>query len=876
VSSRDTPLARFLGAWVRAVRRRALAIVVVAAAATAVSVHYAANDLGINTDTADMISRELEWRETFIEYKQAFPQYSDTVVVVVDAPAPDFARQAADALAGALEEDPGLVRWVYRPGSGAYFRRNGLLYLDVAELEALADDLAAAQPFLARLSADPSLRGLSGLLAEAVDADGHGVEVETDRALARVAEVVEADLAGRPGRLSWHQLFLARATTPAARRQFLIVKPRLDYGRLFPAEPVVERVRALAAGLEGTPDGTLRVRVTGGIALEYEELKSVSRGAGLAALAALVLVAVVLAAGLRSWRLVVASLVTLVAGLTWTAAFATLAVGHLNLISVAFAVLYIGLGVAYAVHYCLRHRELVRAGVEPERALEVAAGDVGGSLVLCAATTGIGFFAFVPTDFAGVSELGLISGTGMFISLLASLTLLPALLALLGPRAAPAGAAPSGAPGVAARLRPRARRAVLAATAVAAAGAALALPATRFDHNPLNLRDPTTESVSTFRDLMDDSVTAPWTAVVLAGGAAEAAALAARLEQQPAVEGAISMRDFVPAGQEEKLRVVDEMALLLGTALDPLAPADAPSPGQQLAALGALHERLARARSGPGAQAATRLHDALGRWLERLARRDGQAAARALEALEARLLGTLPDQLARLRQALRAERVTLADLPADLVSRWVAADGRWRVEVLPAEDLDEGAALERFVAQVRAVAPDATGAPVTILESGAAVVSAFQQAFVSALVLISLLLALLFRRARDVALVLAPLLLAGLLTVATVTVLGIPFNFANVIALPLLLGVGVDNGIHMVNRMRIAPPASGDLLRTSTARAVVVSALTTICSFGNLAFSSHRGTASMGQLLTIGLAYTLVCTLVLLPVVLEPRTAKPA
>jgi len=183
--------------------------------------------------------------------------------------------------------------------------------------------------------------------------------------------------------------------------------------------------------------------------------------------------------------------------------------------------------------------------------------------------------------------------------------------------------------------------------------------------------------------------------------------------------------------------------------------------------------------------------------------------------------------------------------------------------------------LERFVSAVQSVAPEVTGAPVVHVGSGQAVVRAFEHALLSALLLISVLLFLVLRRVFEVGLVLAPLLLAMLITLAVMAIFDLPFNFANVIALPLLLGLGANNGIHMVYRWRAAPPDSGDLLKTSTARGVVFSVLTTMCSFGNLAFSTHKGTASMGLLLALGLTLMMSCSLILTPA-LQPGEELPS
>jgi predicted RND superfamily exporter protein len=236
-----------------------------------------------------------------------------------------------------------------------------------------------------------------------------------------------------------------------------------------------------------------------------------------------------------------------------------------------------------------------------------------------------------------------------------------------------------------------------------------------------------------------------------------------------------------------------------------------------------------------------------------------------LKDLQTSLLGSLPTRLHALNISLEADRVSKNDLPEELVGHWVASDGRYRVAIFPRENLNDAGAMRRFVDAVKKVAPNATGFPVIYLEAGDAVVKAFQQAFSLALIAVTVLLVILLRPKSDVILVMLPLILAGALTGAASVLLNIPFNFANIIALPLLLGIGVDSGIHMVHRMRAAPPANGQMLQTSTARAVLYSSLTTICSFGNLAVSPHRGMASMGVLLTIGIGFTLLCTLVVLP-----------
>jgi hopanoid biosynthesis associated RND transporter like protein HpnN len=828
------------------------------------SIRYTVSNIGINTDTADMIAKDLPWRQTYIAYKKDFPQFVDTLLLVVDAVSPERAEEAATLLADSIRRQRDLVEWVKQPADSPFFRQHALLFLNHDQLEQLTMNLARMQPFLGTIVHDPTLPGLFSLLQNALQRKVAESSLELTPVLENLADAVEEKNAGRFYRLSWQRLMRLEAERAADARRYLVVKPKLNFGELFPSGPVLRRIRSLTSNLDLVPASGVRVRITGEPALAHEELASVTRGTNLAFLLAVVMVTAVLLVGLRSVWLLAATIVTLLLGLSWTAAFATLAIGHLNLISIAFAVLYIGLGVDYAVHFCLRCRELHMGGAKWSEALDGGASDVGVALAICAVTTGIGFFAFVPTEFTGVSELGIISGTGMFISLVASLTVLPALLEIL-PRPAPISAeSQRQAPLLRKASWPmRHRHSIRVAAIVLTLGSLVALPYVRFDDDPLNLRDPKSESVATARELMQDGGRSPWILSLMASDANEARALARRIQALPEVNGVIHLQSFVPVGQKEKLAVIDDLDLMLNLDTNAVAKETYSDPESRRAAtdkLVAVLENFAASSEAPAEKAAAkRLTVALSELI------DGKDVEERLASLEQNLTYYLPAQLERLKTALSPQEVSLQSLPLEIQRDWKAPDGRWRLEVEPAGDMSDNHNLERFVAAVQSVAPNVTGAPVLHVGSGQAVVRAFEHALISALLLISVVLFLVLRRVLEVGLVLAPLLLAMLITLAVMVVLDLPFNFANVIALPLLLGLGANNGIQMVYRWRVAPPASGDLLKTSTARGVVFSVLTTMCSFGNLAFSAHKGTASMGLLLALGLTLMLVCTLVLTP-----------
>ena len=853
-------------------------LVLVLSAVLAIAAGYGTvTRLGINTNATNMLSEDLPFRRNDAAMTAAFPQFTNVLSIVVEGNTPDRAEDAAARLADALRAEGDLFRDVFYAEGDAFFRRNGLLYLDRDQLEALADRLAEAQPLLSALQEDLSLRGLSRALIQALDEMPAGNEnavaalapvLDQIAASARsLADVASGKSMGPPRPLSWIAVMRGGKIEPADMRRFILVQPVLDFESLQPAARAIAAVHARAAALGLDRAAGLRVRVTGSPAMLQDELKSVRDGMGLVGLVSAVLVLALLIVGLRAPRLILATVVALVVGLIWTAGFATVAVGELNLISVAFAVLFIGLSVDFGIHFALRYQEALR-GDPAERAdpLSTAAGHVGGALGLCALTAAIGFFSFVPTSYRGLAELGLISGAGMFIALFANLTVLPAVLALLPVRAN--GPAP-GSP-----LAARAQALILGHPRAVVGGALLLglaslafLPYARFDDDPLNLRDPRSESVATLLDLLDDPRVNPYSAEVLAPDLDAAGALAARLEALPEVDSAATLADYVPRDQDEKLALIEEMSFFLTPVFLPGGGAPPLDGAGRRAALDRLIARLA-VEKGPLAPAARRLADALG---------GVPNDPSALEALETLLLGGLPARIAALGEALDADTpVTLADLPPALRDRNVTADGRARVEIIPRDDLRDAGARRRFVDAVRAVAPDAGGMPIIITEAGRAVVRAFFEAAGYAMALIAVVLLGLLRSVRDSLLVLAPLALAASLTMAVTVIFATPFNFANVIVLPLLFGLGVAGGIHMVMRARAS--GAGALMRTSTPRAVLFSALTTIGSFGALALSSHVGTASMGFLLTVAIGLSLVCTLVTLPALLSlvPARARGA
>jgi hypothetical protein len=848
-------------------RRHAVANALAALALTVLAGWYAAGHLAINTDIEKLLPSDLPWRQNEIALNRAFPQNTDLLAIVIDGADGDHANDAAQKLADRLRAEPDLFHNVRRPDGGAFFDQNGLLFLSVDEIDKLSQQLIAAQPLIGSLSADPSLRGLFDTLKLFVDGASRGdfgID-KLDPTLLKIADVVEGVAAGKSESLSWQQVLTGAAPDPRDLRHFVLAQPVLDYSALEPGKKATDEIRRLAHELGLEPQNGVKLRITGSVALDDEQFSTLKKGALRSTLLSVGSVCLILLVGLRSPRLVLAILATVTAGLVLTAGFAAAAIGSLNLISVAFGVLFIGLAVDFSIQFSIRYRDQRHRLGALDKALGAAAATIGPSLALAAASTAIGFLSFVPTPYVGVRELGWIAGAGMVIAIALNFLLLPALLTLLRPRAEPEAIGFVRAAPLDRFLRVRRFWVVAAAAAVALAALAL-LPRVTFDFDPLNLKDPNSEAMQTAFDLMRDPRTTPYTAEILVPSLDAAPALGDKIGELPEVAQVVTAASFIPTDQDKKLAILSDLTLLLGPSLAPVATQPPPSDAQVMTAIAACRDVLQKfAVAHPEAKPTVRLAEALDKAVA--------SGPQVVPALDKALLSGLLHRLDLLGRLMQAQPITLADLPADLRGSWIAPDGAARIEVFPKGNARDPAVLRVFVAALHGVAPQATGTPVTIQESGRLISGAFVEAGAIAVATIIVLLALVLRRPRDVALVIAPLLLAALLTLAAMVVTGMKLNYANIIALPLLLGIGVAFDIYFVMNWRAG---LSDHLQSSTARAVVFSALTTMCAFGSLIFSPDPGSSEMGKLLTISLAMTVLCTLLVLPALLGPARAPAA
>src|SRR5689334_21609551 len=683
---------------------------------------YAVRHFAINTDINKLISDDLDWRQREAEFEKAFPSHYGSTLIVVDAPLVEYTSRAGSELANRLREGTELFRSVEDTGGSEFFARNGLLFQSTEDVSRFTQGIGQAAPIVGTLVADPSLRGLTRALSLGlVGVQSKLVTLDAmARPLSMASQTIEDALAGRPASFSWQSMLNGQPPEARDLRRLIEVRPVLDFSALQPGQASSNMIRQAASDLQLAKKYQARVRLTGSVPMPDEEFATVQQGALENGIGTIIVVLTILWLALKSARLIVAVFVNLVVGLALTAAFGLMMVGALNMISVAFAVLFVGLGVDFGIQFSVRYRAERHDVPELHPALMQAAEKIGVPLTLAAAAVAAGFLSFLPTDYRGVSELGQIAGMGMLVAYVTSITLLPALLKVLNPKGEPE---PLGFSFLAPvdRFMEDHRIAIIAGVAIVSLGGLPLLYYLQFDFNPINLRSPKVESIATFLDLRKDPITGANAISVLAPNLAATRPIEERLSKVPEVSQVRTLDYFVPPDQDKKLAAIAVARDKIMPSFAPDAMQKPPTDAEDIDALNdvvtALNEQAGKHPGGPGAAAAKRLSGLLAQLAKATPQTRQQTAAAFLRPLKT--------ALADLKDLLQAHPVALKDVPQEISELWVTPDGRARVEVLPKGDPNDNETLRKFARAVLAVQPDAIGGPVSILESGDTIVHPF-------------------------------------------------------------------------------------------------------------------------------------------------------
>src|SRR5579872_108267 len=829
---------------------------------------YAAAHFKMTTNMADLISNDIPWRQREAALEKAFPHFQ-TIAAVINAPTPELADEATTALRQRLSQQKETFLSIEDPAGGPFFAQNGLLFLDTKDLATRMATLTQASRLIQVLAGDPSLRGvIQALQFGLLGVQGGRITLDAmTLPMTLAADTVEQVNAGKPASFSWKSLGQGKPSTPDQLLRFLTIQAALDYSALEPGLRASNAIRQAASDLDFAGKYQARLRLTGPVPLEDEEFATIKENAALNGTVTIAVVLFILWMALRWWRIIAAVFINLAVGLVITAAVGLLMVGTLNLMSIYFAVLFVGLGVDFGIQFSVRYRA-ERHDVDDLRVALVHAGQrAGAPLTLAALATAAGFLSFLPTVYKGVSELGLIAGVGMLIAFVTSVTLLPAMLSRFNPPGEPHQLGYHALAPVDSFLE-RHRMPILIATAIIVVAGLPLLHWLRFDFNPMNLRSSKVESVATYLDLKSNPNSGANDIQLLAASPAAAEQAAAKLRALPEVARVTTLASFVPDQQPEKLKLIAAAAKTLDPVLNPPTTAAPPTDAQNVSMINSTVnalKTLAGDAKGPGADAAQRLAAAM----TALAKADPSVRQRA----EVAFVQPLHTALDELRGLFKAQAVTAESLPPELVHQWMTTGGQTRVDIAPKGDTNSNAVLERFADTVQAAEPNASEGPISILDARHTVLVAFGEAGACALISITIILWITLRRFGDVLLTLVPLLLAVVVTLELCVIVDLPLNFANIIALPLLLGVGVAFKIYYIMAWR---EGQTNLLQSVLTRAVTFSALTTATAFGSLWFSSHPGTSSMGKLLAISLLTTMAAAALFQPILMgKPRGDKP-
>ena len=881
----------------RFVVRRPGSVVVAFALAAIAALVTAAVRLELRADQNELVSTSEEYHRRYMEYLEDFGDQEFLYVVVRTGGDAEHAALVVDAVAEELAQlDDDIERVVHRIASEAFGSRVLLLpRFTEGDLDEIVASVSSQKTTLQALARSERFADVLALLAGELERpdgeDDARVRYGARFTSSLLGSMRTAADGGNPESLS-QQMRSALGGTSARSRGYLLtaedqlalvlVMPRKDFGTIDVIRRPLERIRAALERVRERFPG-VEFGLTGRPVLQADEMLTTDRDMRRATALAIGGVLVLFVVMFRRLRRPLLAGVSLLVAIGLTFGAAALLVGYLTILSIVFAAMLVGLGIDFGIHYLARYQEELRAGHAPDDAVVRTLSSSGVAILTGGVTTSAAFFTAVLVDFKGLRELGLVAGVGVLLCLAVMLVLLPAIVLLadraVGRRRRLRPPHPLRVPGLAAlSLRPKfVLIGLVAATLIGLPW--MRLP--RFEFNLLELQARGLESVEFERLLTEQSDTSTWHSVFLAGDLEQVDELLTRLEPLVAAGtvGAVeSVRDVVSGDQDARRQRLAPAASVVA-ALPPQRASGMIDPETFTAALEDLLDRLDDAQSqlARSPEPRTEAIETIGAWIDDLEAIDEALAgdSSALDRLanyQQRWFSELGELREELRAMLSPEPITVATLPEVVRSRYVSRSGRFAVYAAPTADLWQSDNMRAFVSASAGVDPSFTGTPRQVFESSRRMQEGFVRAALYSLAVVSLLLWLDFGSLLAALLALVPVGAGLFWLVLLMPVFSLEFNLANFFALPILIGCGVDGGVHLVHRYRETSSAT-ELGRT-TAAAVTLSFMTTMIGFGSLSIASHRGVASLGKLMVLGSATILVAAVVLLPVLLSILPAR--
>ncbi|HYE31592.1 MAG TPA: MMPL family transporter, partial [Methylomirabilota bacterium] len=850
----------------------------------ALAIWFTVEKLGFSASRNDLVGSDKKYHQIYLQFKKEFSGQDD-IVAVVESEDKEKNRQFVERLGARVEAETNLFTEVLYKGDLKMLGKKALLFLEEGDLIELQKTLKDYKPFVAQFTQATNLNSLFRLVNAQFRSAAVQTNAQTDSmigalpALKRIIDQASDSLVRMGAPPSPGVTALFDPTQSAEERQYIT----FGEGRIYLLNTkarredlnaaAVERLRQLVAEVQREVPG-LNVGVTGEPVLEVDEMAQSQKDSTVASILSLAGCAAIFIAAYRETGRPLKATFALVIGLGYTMGYTTLSVGHLNILTITFLPILIGLAIDFGVHLITRYEEELRHGRGQKEAMSKAMVFTGLGIFTGCFTTAGAFFAMGLTDFKGIQEMGIITGGGLLICLIPMMTMLPVML--MKGRQNRMDQEHPPAFDRRERLEQLWLKRPVVVSVMTLASCLFCLVAARhvrFDYNLLNMQSHGLPAVVFEHKLIEAANKSVLYAAVVSDSVEEALALEARITNLTSVASVDSMSHFLTGDQTRKLAIIGEIKHELASLRFPPPDPDPVDVSELSRTLWALQgylglgiQMLENENQPALRQSLHGLRDSIVEFRHRMLNMNQTLAASKLAAYQQAFLRDLRETFAALRNQDNSSPLRVPDLPEQLRNRFVGQTGKYLLQVYPKKDVWERENQEEFVRELRTVAPNVTGTPVQLYEYTTLLKESYQTAAWYALAAIVLLVFIHFRSVVSVILALLPVGIGFLWTLGFMALLKVPFNPANIMTLPLVIGIGVTNGIHILNRF--AEEQNPSILAKSTGKAVLVSALTTIAGFGSLIPAKHQGIASLGILMSVGVGACMLAAIIFLPALL--------
>lgn len=885
--------------WItQRVCKRYTAVILVSLALAVASVVYTVNCLTFKTNRNDLVRSGSETHELFLAYMREFRQDED-FIIVINSPDKERNKECLFHVAEQLKQHSDLFPHIFYRIDFSSLEDRMLLYLEPEQLRRIETSQEQFAEVIEKLGPSQDLLGLLKKANEMMDPDRLQEEGEFEkmqpflnsfiqnltqlgdylegkrRSLEGISEIFTegTELGDMAAQRDQHEF----VSFENGRIFLLLIRPMGEPTEFTRFDRPLKVLREIVRETRGHFPG-VNIGLTGEPALDNDEMAASANDSMKASILTLALISLLFMVSYRETTRPLLAVCNLIVATAWTLGFTTLAVGHLNILTVTFVVMILGLGIDYGIQILGRYEEELSHGARVEDALVTTFQHTGNAILTGAIVTAVGFFTMTLNEFIGLAELGIIAGGGIILTFISTITFLGALLMWRERRRPPTkdlryhfGFQRT------AEIEREALKypwIILAVAAVITFGAALSALKVHFDYNLLHLQSKRLDSVRYERLLIRSASRSTIFGAVICSSLPAAREMQARLRELPSVSDVVGPPDFVPLNQEAKFPLIENIKKKLGGINFKVDDLPRVNLGAYMSELAKLRDKMKTyskfadlADEKEAAEIFAKLIPPMDRVLKCLHKLPMAEAEHKLTSYQNHLLPEIQEKIEWLRNQRTGDPITLDDIPTPLRQRYIGKTGKLLLEVFPKENVWERPSLKRFVADLRSVAPDATGTPVQLYYYVDLLKTSYQKAAVYALLAISFMIFLHFRSISATLLTLVPLAIGCVWTLGWMHVHALQFNPANIIALPLSVGIGIAFGVYLVDRYR--ETGEPDSFSNSTGGSILLSALTTMIGFGSLITANHEGISTLGQLMTANVGLCMLSALVVMPPLLE-------